>query len=340
MHVLSRDKITRLQRNPQAESSSQLPSRNRWSNTPSQVPSVLTIRNARKAFGPNQALRGASFELRERELLALLGPNGAGKTTLIRAIAGRVKLDEGEIELFGQKLDLANGRRELAVVPQELALYGLLTARENLDAFGRLNGVTPGAIADKVKWALDWTGLADRADEPVRNFSGGMKRRLNLACSVLHDPKILLLDEPTVGVDPQSREKIYDMLEKLRANGMSLMVTTHHLEEAEARCERIVVIDHGSVIASGTLKELLENTVGHLRSVTLTLDRPMPHGPAGCESADHGRVWHTRVADVATELPGLIQNAQAAGCRVENIEVRSPNLQAAFIALTGKDLRE
>ncbi len=301
---------------------------------------VLNIRNARKSFGANQALSGASFELRERELLALLGPNGAGKTTLIRAIAGRVRLDDGEIEIFGEKVDEASRRRLLAVVPQELALYGLLTARENLSGFGRLNGVSPEHIRDKVAWALDWTGLADRADEPIGSFSGGMKRRLNLACSVLHEPKILLLDEPTVGVDPQSRENIYDMLGKLRAGGMSLMVTTHHLEEAEARCERIVIIDHGSVVASGTLPELLEKTVGHLRAVTLTLDRPMPNGPAGCESADHGRVWHTKIADVAAELPGLIQRVQAAGCRVENIEVRSPNLQAAFIALTGKALRE
>ncbi len=303
------------------------------------VAAVLTIRNAIKSFGANQALTGASFELRERELLALLGPNGAGKTTLIRAIAGRVRLDAGEIEIFGEKVD-ATSRRLLAVVPQELALYGLLTARENLAGFGRLNGVSADQIRDKVVWALDWTGLAERADEPIRSFSGGMKRRLNLACSVLHDPKILLLDEPTVGVDPQSREKIYDMLEKLRAGGMSLVVTTHHLEEAEARCERIVIIDHGHVVASGTLRELLEKTVGHLRAVTLTLDRPMPKGPVGCESADHGRVWHTKISDVAAELPGLIRSVQAAGCRVENIEVRSPNLQAAFIALTGKELRE
>ena len=304
------------------------------------VAAVLTIRNAIKSFGANQALTGASFELRERELLGLLGPNGAGKTTLIRAIAGRVRLDAGEIEIFGENVDASSRRRLLAVVPQELALYGLLTARENLAGFGRLNGVSAAQIRDKVAWALDWTGLADRADEPIRSFSGGMKRRLNLACSVLHDPKILLLDEPTVGVDPQSREKIYDMLEKLRAGGMSLVVTTHHLEEAEARCERIVIIDHGSVVASGTLRELLEKTVGHLRAVTLTLDRPMPKGPVGCESADHGRVWHTKISDVAAELPGLIQSVQAAGCRVENIEVRSPNLQAAFIALTGKELRE
>ena len=304
------------------------------------VAAVLTIRNAIKSFGANQALTGASFELRERELLALLGPNGAGKTTLIRAIAGRVRLDAGEIEIFGENVDASRRRRLLAVVPQELALYGLLTARENLAGFGRLNGVSADQIRDKVAWALDWTGLADRADEPIRSFSGGMKRRLNLACSVLHDPKILLLDEPTVGVDPQSREKIYDMLEKLRACGMSLVVTTHHLEEAEARCERIVIIDHGSVVASGTLRELLEKTVGHLRAVTLTLDRPMPKGPVGCESADHGRVWHTKISDVAAELPGLIQSVQAAGCRVENIEVRSPSLQAAFIALTGKELRE
>ena len=212
---------------------------------------VLTVINARKKFGSVVALDGASFELRQGELLALLGPNGAGKTTLIRAIAGRVRLDGGEIRLFDR---IADGRRtppELGIVPQEIALYPLLTARENLDVFGRLHGLSGADLAKQVDWALEQTGLADRAGEPVKQFSGGMRRRLNIACGVLHRPRIVLLDEPTVGVDPQSRDRIYDMLADLAQSGVSLLLTTHHLEEAEARCSRTVIIDHGKVIAAG-----------------------------------------------------------------------------------------
>ena len=219
---------------------------------------VLTVTNARKKFGSAVALDGASFELRQGELLALLGPNGAGKTTLIRAVAGRVRLDSGEIRTFDR---IADGRRtppELGIVPQEVALYPLLTARENLEVFGTLHGLSGADLTKQVDWALEQTGLADRAREPVKQFSGGMRRRLNIACGVLHRPRIVLLDEPTVGVDPQSRDRIYDMLAGLAQSGVSLLLTTHHLEEAEARCSRTVIIDHGKVIAGGTLSELVD----------------------------------------------------------------------------------
>src|SRR5688500_11067526 len=169
---------------------------------------VLQVSNARKTFGATTALSGASFELREGELLALLGPNGAGKTTLIRAIAGRVRLDSGQIRVFGRATGRGRTPPELGIVPQEIALYPLMTARENLGAFGRLYGLSGAGLARQIDWALSTTALADRADEPVRAFSGGMRRRLNIACGVLHQPRIVLLDEPTAGVDPQSRERI------------------------------------------------------------------------------------------------------------------------------------
>ena len=232
------------------------------------------VSDARKTLGSGQALDGASFELRKGELLALLGPNGAGKTTLIRAIAGRVRLDGGEIRrLRSAGRRPARRRAELGIVPQEIALYPLLTARENLEAFGRLQGLSGAELAKQVDWALERTGLADRASEPVKQFSGGMRRRLNIACGILHRPRIVLLDEPTVGVDPQSRDRIYDMLGELAADGVSLLLTTHHLEEAEARCSRTVIIDHGRVIAAGTLAELVDQTVGRHRLVTLRSTR-------------------------------------------------------------------
>src|SRR5262245_9090493 len=178
----------------------------------------LSISGAAKRFGGTQALDGAGLSLFRGELLALLGPNGAGKTTLVRSIAGRVRLDAGEITLLGERLAGPGGaaRLRLGVVPQEIALYDLLTARENLYAVGTSHGVPRPELAERVAWALEWTGLADRSREPVKRFSGGMKRRLNIACGVLHRPEVVLLDEPTVGVDPQSRERIWEMLGRLK----------------------------------------------------------------------------------------------------------------------------
>jgi linearmycin/streptolysin S transport system ATP-binding protein len=310
---------------------------------------VLTVTNASKKFGSVVALNGASFELRQGELLALLGPNGAGKTTLIRAVAGRVRLDGGAIRIFDR---VADGRRtppELGIVPQEVALYPLLTARENLEAFGTLHGLSGADLTKQVDWALEQTGLADRAKESVKQFSGGMRRRLNIACGVLHHPRIVLLDEPTVGVDPQSRDHIYDMLAGLAQSGVSLLLTTHHLEEAEARCSRTVIIDHGRVIAGGTLSELVDQTVGRHRLVTLRLDAPLAGGAAAdlaagaadiTTDATDGRVVKARMRDVALELPPLLDRIHRAGRAVDDVEVRGPSLQAVFIHLTGRELRE
>jgi ABC-2 type transport system ATP-binding protein len=304
-------------------------------------PDVLTVNGARKRFGDVVALDGATCSLREGELLALLGPNGAGKTTLIRAISGRVALDAGEIRLFGTPLSGTATPSELGIVPQELAIYPSLTARENLQAFGRLQGLSPRDVAERVKWALAVTALEDRADEPIKAFSGGMKRRLNIACGVIHRPRVVLLDEPTVGVDPQSRERIYDMLAELTRAGVSLLLTTHHLEEAEARCTRTVIIDHGKVIAAGTLSELVDRTVGRHRIVTLRLDAPVASPPSGVEiAADDPRLLRARVTNVARELPGLLGALSAQGRDVEDVEVRGPSLQSVFIHLTGRELRE
>ncbi len=303
---------------------------------------VLRVIDARKSFGTTRALDGASFELREGELLALLGPNGAGKTTLVRAIGGRARLDGGSIELFGQRLDVrdARARQALGVVPQEIALYPLLTARENLQIWGRLHGVARRDLAPRIERALDWTALAERADEQVQVFSGGMKRRLNIACGILHEPRAVLLDEPTAGVDPQSRQRIYDMLAELREAGTSVLLTTHQLEEAEGRCDRIVIQDHGRVIAAGTLGELVEKTVGVQRRVTITLDAPLARPLPGFEVDAAGTTLRSQVRDVGVDLPSLLGVVAEAGCRVLDVDVRAPNLHAVFIHLTGRELRE
>ncbi|MCC6350846.1 MAG: ABC transporter ATP-binding protein [Candidatus Eisenbacteria bacterium] len=301
---------------------------------------VLQIEEARRRFGATEALRGLSLELREGELLALLGPNGAGKTTLVRALAGRLRLDGGVLTLLGRDLAPHTPRPELGIVPQEIAVYPSLTARENLEVFGRLSGVSGAALAERVRWALEWTGLGDRPKAQAGTFSGGMKRRLNIACGVLHEPKVILLDEPTVGVDPQSRERIFDMLAVLRARGASLLLTTHDLAEAEARCDRIVIVDHGRAVAAGSLSELVAHAGLAGRRVRVRLERPAMAAPEGFTLAPGGRELDADVADIATDLPALLARVRAAGLAAQDLEVRSATLHEVFLALTGKELRE
>ncbi|MCG8420564.1 MAG: ABC transporter ATP-binding protein [Proteobacteria bacterium] len=307
---------------------------------------VLTVSNACKAFGATRALDGATLELREQEWLALLGPNGAGKTTLVRAIAGRVRLDSGELTLLGS--DLSHGRagshkarERLGIIPQEIALYPQLTARENLTVFGSLLGLRGAALRDKVTWALEWTALHDRASEPIKRFSGGMKRRLNIACSVLHRPRVVLLDEPTVGVDPHSRARIWQMLEQLRSDGASLLFTTHQLDEAQQICDRIIIIDRGQVIAAGTFDELVRETVGTGRQVSVSLRDQVPatlQTDAIADVATNALAY--QVEDIATELPAVLARIAEAGGEVVDVAIDAPTLQTVFIHLTGRELRE
>jgi ABC-2 type transport system ATP-binding protein len=301
--------------------------------------SALRIVDVARRFGRTMALDRARFELRRGERLALLGPNGAGKTTLVRCISGRVVPDSGEMEMLGRRLPPTGGRKELGFVPQEIALYPDLTARENLEAFGRFHGLRGGSLRETVDWALVWTGLGDRARQITRTFSGGMRRRLNIACGVLHRPLVLLLDEPTVGVDPQSRERIFVMLEELRQRGTSILLTTHQLDEAEQRCDRIVIIDHGRVIADGTLAELIAHTVGVNRRVSLKLAKAGAT-VQGFRTTEDPRELVGEVADVALELPGLLDHVRRAGGEITDVEVRAPTLHSVFIHLTGRELRE
>ncbi len=231
----------------------------------------LEIDTVVKSFNDRRALDGVTLSLRDGEVLGLLGPNGAGKSTLVRTIMGRVRPDSGEVRIFGKSAPAGDStsRAEVGMVPQEIALYPNLSSYENLTVFGRYLGLKGQALEDAVARALEWSALHDRAGEAVKNFSGGMKRRLNMAVGVLHRPKVLLLDEPTVGVDPQSRERIYQMIEGLKAAGTSLIYTTHYMEEAERLCNRVAIIDHGKIIAEGTKDELVRATVGEKREVVM-----------------------------------------------------------------------
>jgi ABC-2 type transport system ATP-binding protein len=303
----------------------------------------LVVEGAFKRYGSVEALAGASLTLRAGELVGLLGPNGAGKTTMINAIAGRVKLDAGAVRLFGRALTRGDKRPELGVVPQELAIYPLLTARENLEAFGKLYGVGGADLKTRVDWALEWSDLADRARESTKRFSGGMKRRLNIACGLVHRPSVVLLDEPTVGVDPQSRERIYEMLDALRRSGVSILLTTHHLEEAERRCERIVIIDRGKIVAAGTLHDLVTSTLGTARTLRITLAQPLPAAaavPAGAALDESRRTLTAQVQDVGSDVNRLLSGVTGAHGEVIDVALAGSTLQDVFIKLTGRELRE
>ena len=231
---------------------------------------MLEVKNLRKAYGTLVAVDDVSFALQPGQLLGLLGPNGAGKTTTVAIIAGLVTPDKGDVIVGGKRLsgDTDPAKRRIGLVPQDLALYDELCPTDNLRFFGALYGLHGEGLAKAIKDVLELVGLSDRAREAVRNFSGGMKRRLNLAAGLLHDPDILLLDEPTVGVDPQSRNAIFENLETLKARGKALLYTTHYMEEVERMADHIVVMDHGKVIANDTLAGL------HARMPTKPGERP------------------------------------------------------------------
>ncbi|MCC9603031.1 ABC transporter ATP-binding protein [Stieleria sp. JC731] len=313
----------------------------------------LRIVDLHKRYGGVEALRGVSFELRHGERLAFLGPNGAGKSTMIRSLAGRCVPSRGEILVFGQPRQSKLAKQAIGWIPQEIALYDDLTSRENLIAFARFHGVPRRAIRSQVSWALKWTGLEDRKHHLVKTFSGGMQRRLNIACGVLHQPKILLLDEPTVGVDPQSRQRIFEMLDELCRNGTSILLTTHHLEEAQQRSDRIVILDAGKIVAEGSFDELVAKTVGHSNLVRIRLDRavqapfrlkhhlrPGIVGPSHNLVTEGSRAIETKIDDVNEQLAVLINSIHTEGYRVVDLDVQAPSLHHVFLELTGNELRD
>jgi len=239
---------------------------------------VLEIRGLDAAYGDVPVLSGVTLRVGAGEIVALLGPNGAGKSTTISLLVGALVPDSGEVRVGdGDPADAAT-RLGIGVAPQSLALYDELSGDENLALFGRLYGLSGAKLAERVDWALAFAGLADRRRDRVKTYSGGMKRRLNMACALVHDPPVLLFDEPTVGVDPQSRNHIFEAIEQLKAGGRTILYTTHYMEEAERLCDRVAIVDHGHVIALGSPRELTEALdVSHLpppepRKTTATLE--------------------------------------------------------------------
>jgi ABC-2 type transport system ATP-binding protein len=280
---------------------------------------VLLFENVRKTYGALVAVDGLSLAIQRGEVLGLLGPNGAGKSTSVNLAVGLLAPDTGRVTVNGKDPRSADARRQLGVAPQSLALYDMLSGRENLRFFGQMYGLSGNTLKDRVNWGLEFGGLMDRANDRVVTYSGGMKRRLNLAAALVHDPQLILLDEPTVGVDPQSRNQIFENILALKRLGRTLIYTTHYMEEAERLCDRVAVIDHGKLLALGSVSELL----------TAYGVKPTLVAQTAC--GEH----RAETSDPLGEL-----NRLAAAGPVLSFQMERATLEQVFLQLTGRSLRD
>ena len=308
---------------------------------------VLRCEGLVKRFDERAAVDGVGFEIAKGETYGLLGPNGAGKTTTISMVCGLLKRDEGTVTVAGQTIDTSSveERRAIGYVPQEIALYPDLTARENLRFFARLQGMSTDRLNERVDEVLDVVGLTDRADDKAEEYSGGMQRRLNIGVGMLHEPDLLILDEPTVGVDPQSRNAILDSVAELGTLGMAVLYTTHYMEEAERLCDRIGIIDEGKIVAEGDRRELI-GLIGGSDTVTLKVA-----GADGCaervgaiDGVDSAQLEGDELIIIAHDAGSLLAEilvaVRDAGATVKGVNVDEPDLEAVFLHLTGKALRD
>jgi len=310
---------------------------------------TLTVEGIDKHFGDLHAVDALSLSIAQGETFGLLGPNGAGKTTSISIICGLLDADAGTVTVGGTPITVGStrGRERIGYVPQELAIYEELTGEDNLRFFAGLYGIRGERARKRIDAVLEIVALGDRRRDKAREYSGGMQRRLNIAAGMLHEPQLLILDEPTVGVDPQSRNAILDAVDALSNEGMSVLYTTHYMEEAERLCDRIGIMDHGRLLACGTRRELIAS-VGQHDVIALSL-------LTGQEQAAELLGGHDGVVDVsvdadervecvvdraATRLPRLLDALADAGLIVQNVELREPNLDAVFLHLTGTALRD
>lgn len=306
---------------------------------------MLEVLNISKAFKGIKAVENLHFNLSSGEFFALLGPNGAGKTTTINMISTLLKPDAGSILLDGK--DVYSNKRasklKMGVVPQEIALYDELSAYQNLRFWGNLYGLSRSQLNKRIHYLLDWVGLSDRKNDLIRTYSGGMKRRINIAAALIHSPDLIIMDEPTVGIDPHSRTRIYELLDSLHVEGKTILYTTHYMEEAEKMSNRIGIIDHGQLIASGSLSELkkmsgIRETI-QIKVRTSPSDFNIPDTIPFQFNAD----INTLICfsnNVQVETPLLVKNLSEAGAVIQQIEVQTINLENIFIQLTGKNLRD
>ena len=309
---------------------------------------VLECHGLRRRFGDLVAVDGVGFQIAAGETYGLLGPNGAGKTTTISMIAGLLERDAGEVTVAGRPMTTktVQAKSALGYVPQDLAIYPDLSGLENLLFFARLYGMSGAQARARAREVLEVIGLADRAKDATKTYSGGMKRRLNVGLGLLNDPKLLILDEPTAGVDPQSRNAILESVAGLSGAGMAVLYTTHYMEEAERLCDRVGIIDHGNLIAEGTQRELV-SMVGELDIVSLAATGDLAGAAKVLTSM--ARVKKASVTDDGIDLvvegareslPGLLEKAAESGAAVRSVVVTEPDLEAVFLHLTGRALRD
>ena len=308
---------------------------------------MIHIKNLLKCYDSLKAVDGISFDVKEGELFGFLGPNGAGKTTTLSMISGLLKPDKGTVHVGDIDVWQApkKAKRLMGLIPQDLALYEELNARENLKFWGSLFHLPKAALKANIDLWLERVGLSDRAKEPVSKFSGGMKRRLNLAIGLVHNPKIVLLDEPTVGIDPQARNNILDIIRDIAKEGTTILFTTHHLEEAEALCDRLAIIDHGKILAAGSVQELAQ-VVGDGNVVTISGDFTAMRINEVLETTQFPVL---NVADQTATLSlnqqgkmltSLLQTLNEANIEITDIAMQKPNLESVFLKLTGRELRD
>jgi ABC-2 type transport system ATP-binding protein len=301
-----------------------------------------------KDFGEVYAVKGVDFEIKPGQVFSLLGPNAAGKSTTISMISGLLRPTQGDAAILGHSITQQpqEAKAALGVVPQDIALYEDLSARENLMFWGQMYGLRGSALKKRVAEILEMTGLTDRQKGRVQKFSGGMKRRLNIGVALIHEPEVIIMDEPTVGIDPQSRRKILDSVMELNRQGMTVLYTTHYMEEAQELSDYIAIMDQGEIIASGTHDELVK-IVGELDRIELTLNTPSEkvivawNATPGVQNitAENGEL-HLLVDDSNLILPQLFESAAETGVRITSIEIQEPNLETVFLHLTGRALRD
>ena len=322
---------------------------------------ILETKNLHKMYAQTPAVRGVSFDIAPGEIFSLLGPNGAGKTTTISMLSCLLAPTQGEAWIDGHSIlsDALGVKRLIGVVPQEIALYPAISAHENLAFWGHLYGLGGARLKERIAAVLEIAGLQDRARDRVDTFSGGMKRRLNIAVGLLHEPKVLFLDEPTVGIDPQSRRRILDTILSLNEQGLTVLYTTHYMEEAEELSDRIGIIDHGQLISVGTLDELIhsvgqvdtlllevgqdgeasQQTAASLAGLPGVLQAQVAPSDEGGEADEFGHLI-VQAKDAEGILPAVVSLLNERGVHIRRLEMREPNLEAVFLRLTGRALRD
>lgn len=303
---------------------------------------TLVVNNLVKKYGSKSALENVSFKVKEGSCFGLLGPNGAGKSTTMKIITGIIDSDSGNVHVFGNDIRVSTDqiRKMVGYVPQEITLYDKISAYQNLVFFGEMYGVKGKQLKERIHEVLKQVGLSERAQDPIHTYSGGMKRRINIAAALLHNPKLVILDEPTVGIDPQSRNHIFEIIRSLRDEGVTIIYSTHYMEEVETLCDDIAIIDHGKVIVQGDLNELLQEYA--TKAIYLELENQIepPTIPGVSKVSEYKKGWLLETDQILNSIELISRTLKEEGTAVKALEMMRPSLESVFLSLTGTTLRD